>query len=147
MNRNQWGRRPRGLAHHGNPPGWLEEIYPGCYFVHDRLSVSMPPALTDHTTCLCLELIYYKMYTKHRHELRHAKKEWPGTLVDLYLLSDGNCAFCTYIFEVLRSCNKAPLGSILLGQAPLETLRWYAAIRKAGEVLSCRVKSIQKQAI
>ncbi len=22
------------------------------------------------------------MYTKHRHELRHARKAWPGTLVD-----------------------------------------------------------------
>jgi hypothetical protein len=29
----------------------------------------MPPALTDHTTCPGLGLIYYQMYTKHRHEL------------------------------------------------------------------------------
>ncbi len=27
------------------------------------------------------------MYTKHRHELRHAKKAWPGTHVDPCLLS------------------------------------------------------------
>jgi hypothetical protein len=27
------------------------------------------------------------MYTTIRHELRHAKKAWPGTLVDPYLLS------------------------------------------------------------
>jgi hypothetical protein len=48
---------------------------------------SMPPALTDHTTCHSLGLIYYKMYTKHRHELRHARKAWVGTLVDPSLLS------------------------------------------------------------
>jgi hypothetical protein len=41
----------------------------------------MPPALAGHTTCPGLELIYYLMYTKHSHELRHARKAWPGTLV------------------------------------------------------------------
>ncbi len=71
--------KARGLAHHGNSPGWLEESDPeGCDFVHDRRS--MPPALTGHTTCPCREVIYYKMYTKHRHELRQARKAWPGTL-------------------------------------------------------------------
>jgi hypothetical protein len=47
----------------------------------------LPPALTDHATCPSLGLIYYWMYTNHRHELRHARKAWPGTLVDPCLLS------------------------------------------------------------
>ncbi len=46
-------------------------------------SPCMPHALTDHNTCpWCLGLIYYWMYTKHRNELRHSRKTWPGTLVD-----------------------------------------------------------------
>ncbi len=40
------------------PPGWLEESDPaGCDFVRDGRS--MLPALTDHTTCPGLGLIYY----------------------------------------------------------------------------------------
>ncbi len=68
--------KARGLAQHGGPPGWLEESDPaGCYFVRDGRS--MP----DHTTCPGLSgAVYYKMYTKHRQELRHAEKAWPGTL-------------------------------------------------------------------
>ncbi len=46
----------------------------------------MPPSMTDSTTRPSLELIYYWMYTKHRHELRQARKAWPGTLVDPCLL-------------------------------------------------------------
>jgi hypothetical protein len=67
--------KARGLAQHGGPPGFLEESDPaGCDFVCDGRS--MPPAPTDYTTC-----------TQHRHELRHARKAWPGTLVDPCLLS------------------------------------------------------------
>jgi hypothetical protein len=56
----------RELAQHGGPPGWLEESdLAGCDFVCDERS--MPPALTDHTTCPGLGL-----YTKYRHELRQA---------------------------------------------------------------------------
>jgi hypothetical protein len=51
----------RGLAQHGGPNDWLEESDPeGCDFVRD--GQSMPPALTDHTTCSGLgliNLIYY----------------------------------------------------------------------------------------
>ena len=44
------------MAQHGGPPGWLEESDPaGCDFVRDGRS--MPPALTDHTTCPGLGLI------------------------------------------------------------------------------------------
>ncbi len=76
--------KARGLALHGGSPGWLEESDPaGCDFVRDGRS--MPPALTHHTTCL--GLIYYWMYTKHRHELCHTRKAWPGTLVDSSLCS------------------------------------------------------------
>ncbi len=40
--------KARGLD--GGPSGWLEESYPaGCDFVYDGRS--MPPSLTDHTTC------------------------------------------------------------------------------------------------
>jgi hypothetical protein len=46
----------------------------------------MPTVLMDHTDPF-LGLIYYKMYTKHRHELRHArkacKKERRGLLAGL----------------------------------------------------------------
>jgi hypothetical protein len=42
--------KARGLAQHGGPPGWLEGSDPaGCDFVRDGRS--MPPALTDHTSC------------------------------------------------------------------------------------------------
>ncbi len=44
----------------------------------------MPPAMTDHITCPDLVLIYYFMYTKHR----HARKACSGTLVDLCSLFD-----------------------------------------------------------
>jgi hypothetical protein len=48
----------RGLAQHGGLPGWLEESdTAGCDFVCDGRS--MMPALTDHTTCPGLGLIYY----------------------------------------------------------------------------------------
>jgi hypothetical protein len=47
--------KARGLARHGDPPGWLEENDPaGCVFVRDERS--MPPALTDFPG---LGLIYY----------------------------------------------------------------------------------------
>jgi hypothetical protein len=61
--------KTRGLVQHGGPPGWLEESDPaGCDFVRDGRS--MP----DHTTCPGLSgALYYKMYTKHRQELHHAK--------------------------------------------------------------------------
>ncbi len=42
--------KARELAQHGGPPGWLEESDPGrCDFV--RVGRSMPPVLTDATTC------------------------------------------------------------------------------------------------
>jgi hypothetical protein len=50
--------KARGLAQRGGPPCWLKESDPaGCDFVRDGRS--MPPALTDHTTCTGLGLIYY----------------------------------------------------------------------------------------
>ncbi len=55
--------KARVLVQHGGPPSWLEASDPAeCAFVLDGRS--MPPALTDHTTCPGLELIYYGMYTK-----------------------------------------------------------------------------------
>jgi hypothetical protein len=47
----------RGLAQHGGPPGWLEESDPaGCHlYVMD--GPSMPPSLTDHTTCTVISYI------------------------------------------------------------------------------------------
>jgi hypothetical protein len=75
--------RPKasGLAQHG----WLEESDPArCDFVCDGRSIC---SLPWRTSPLALGLIYYKMYTKHRHELRHTRKAWPGTLVDPCLLS------------------------------------------------------------
>ncbi len=83
-----WPRRPkaRALALHGGPLGWLKESDP-LILCDGR---SMPPALMDHTTCPSLGLIYYWVYTNHRHELRHARKVWPVTLVNPCLLSDAN---------------------------------------------------------
>jgi hypothetical protein len=44
--------KARGLAQHGGPAGWLEESEPaGCD------GRSMPPTLTDRTTCPGLELL------------------------------------------------------------------------------------------
>jgi hypothetical protein len=50
--------KARELTQYGGPPGWLEDGDPaGCDFV---LGVrSMPPALTDQTTCPGLGLIFY----------------------------------------------------------------------------------------
>jgi hypothetical protein len=49
--------KDRGLVQHGGLPGWLEESGPaGRDFVRDGRS--MPSALTDHTTCPDLGLIY-----------------------------------------------------------------------------------------
>jgi hypothetical protein len=81
--------KARGLVQPDGPPVWLEESDPaGCDFVRDGRS--MPPALTDHTTCPGLGLIYYGMYTEHRHGLRRTKKAWHGgTLVDPCLLCGG----------------------------------------------------------
>ncbi len=66
----------------------------GCDFVRDGRS--MPPALTDHPACPGLGLIYYWKFLKHRHELRHARKACPGTLVGpclLFGLSQGLLLF------------------------------------------------------
>jgi hypothetical protein len=50
--------KARGLAQHDGPPGWVEESEPaGCDFVRDERSV--PPVLTENTTCPGLGLIYY----------------------------------------------------------------------------------------
>jgi hypothetical protein len=83
-----WPMRPkaRALAQHGGPLGWMKESDP-VILCDGR---SMPPALTDHTTCPRVGLIYYWVYTKHRHELSHARKACPGTLVVPCLLSDAN---------------------------------------------------------
>ncbi len=40
------------------------------------------------------------MYTTIRHELRHARKAWPGTLVDQCLLSDSNPSPLVYLPNV-----------------------------------------------
>jgi hypothetical protein len=49
--------KARGMAQHGDPPGWLEESDPaGCDFLRDGRS--MPPALTVHSACPNLGLIY-----------------------------------------------------------------------------------------
>jgi hypothetical protein len=49
--------KARELAQHGGPPGWLEMSDPaGCDFL--REGPFMPSALTDHTTCPGLGLIY-----------------------------------------------------------------------------------------
>jgi hypothetical protein len=97
--------KARGLAQHGRPPGWLEESDPeGCDFVRDGRS--MPPALTDHTTCPGLWLLYWWMYSKYRHELNHARKAWLGTLVHPRLLSrviyDVQSMKCTLYTDIDR---------------------------------------------
>ena len=66
----QWGRRLEGWPNTADRlAGWRSVTQPaGCDFVRDGRS--MPPALTDNTTCPGLGgLIYYWMYTKYRHEL------------------------------------------------------------------------------
>jgi hypothetical protein len=55
--------KARVLTQYGGSPSWLDESDPaGCDFVRDGWT--MPPALTDHTTCSGPGLIYYLMYTK-----------------------------------------------------------------------------------
>jgi hypothetical protein len=56
-----------------------------------------PHRLAWRSTCTTfpgLGLIYCQMYTKHRHELRHARKAWPGSLVDPCLFSGSNPVRC-----------------------------------------------------
>ncbi len=50
--------KARGLAQHGGPPGKLEESDPARWDF-ERDGRFMPLALTDHTTCPGLGLIYY----------------------------------------------------------------------------------------
>ncbi len=94
--------KPIGPVQNGGPPRLLEESDPaGCDFVCDRLSMLL--ALTDLTTCPGLRLIYISNCTqKHRHELRHARKELPGTLVDPCLLSGPpileSTEYCTILY-------------------------------------------------
>ncbi len=71
--------KARGLVQHGGRPGRLVEWPSRVWFCTS--------ALTDHTTCPGLGLIYFWMYTKHPHELCHASKAWPDTLADPCLLS------------------------------------------------------------
>jgi hypothetical protein len=85
--------KARGLAQHGGPPGWQEESDPAgviLYMIDGPycLSCTVPVALTgaaqlraDGISSCCY------MNTTIRHELCHARKAWPGTLVDPCLLS------------------------------------------------------------
>jgi hypothetical protein len=83
--------KARGLEQHGGPSGWLEESDPaGCEFVRYTLRTvhaacpDGPHHLPRSVADLLLNLLYTN--TKHRHELRHAWKAWPGTLIDPCLL-------------------------------------------------------------
>ncbi len=72
-----WPMRPKATEL-GQHLGQLEESdLAGYDFVRDWWP--MPPAMSNHTACPV-------MYTKHHHELRHARKAWPGAQVDLCLL-------------------------------------------------------------
>ncbi len=96
--------KARGLAQHGGPPGWLKESDPAgviLYMVDGpyRLpfpyrigcpDMSCPTAYWWNPSCC---YIVRSMYTTVRHELRHARKAWPGTLVDPGLLSCGPCGW------------------------------------------------------
>ncbi len=65
---DQWGRRLEGWPNTAaRLAGWLEESDPASawgviLYVMDSL---MPPALTDHTTCPGLVMIYYIECTQH----------------------------------------------------------------------------------
>ncbi len=75
--------KSRGLARHGGSPGCLKESDPaGCDFERDGRP--MPPALTEYITW------GWSVTNVHRHGLRHARKAWPGILVDPCLLSDSS---------------------------------------------------------
>jgi hypothetical protein len=55
------------------------------------------------------------MYTTIRHEQRHARKAWPGTLVDPRLLSERECISGDSESVDLwqRGCNVACTGTVL----------------------------------
>jgi hypothetical protein len=77
-------REARGLAQHGGPHG----LAVGCDFVHDGRSI--PPALTDPTTCSGLGLIADLLLNVHKTPSRvTTRKEGMAyySLVDACLLS------------------------------------------------------------
>ncbi len=90
----QWGRwLHRWLAQHGGPPGWLDEIDTAgviLYVMDGPYRLPFPYRIgCFERSCpaACwwnFQLLLYskKMNTTIRHELRHARKAWPGTLVD-----------------------------------------------------------------
>jgi hypothetical protein len=66
--------KARCLTQQGGPPGWLEENDPARWDF-ERDGRSMPPALTDHTTCPGLGLIYYWMYVDKTQSWATSRKE------------------------------------------------------------------------
>ncbi len=105
--------RPRstGLAQHGGPPNWLEKSDPAGGVVLYLIGRSIPPALTDHTSCPDLGMIYYWMYTNYRHELRLPRKAWllSGPNSQLHIWAKGwSWSECFWVMQP----NFRPLGNL-----------------------------------
>jgi hypothetical protein len=82
---------------HGGPPGWLKESDPAgviLYVMDGPYRLSFPYCtvlpLQELSSCELMEFPAAVIYSKCTliHELRHARKVWPGTLVDPCLLFD-----------------------------------------------------------
>ncbi len=95
--------KARGLAQHGGPPCLLEEselagvilyVMEVPYPLTFRYLTGCPAVRTDGISSCCYII---KMYTTIRHELFHARKAWPGTLVDPCLISDKHYPFSSAI--------------------------------------------------
>jgi hypothetical protein len=93
-----WGGRLERWPQHGSPPGWLEESdSPRRDLCCDCDGRSMPPSpggpyclpwsgaawlwASSKSRCSCWCFSTECMYTKHRHELNHARKAWVKSLV------------------------------------------------------------------
>ncbi len=87
----------RGLVQHGGRPGWLEESNPAgviLYVMDGPYRLPFPyrtgcparscPSAADGISSCCYTV---NVQTNIRHELPHARKAWPGILVDPCLLS------------------------------------------------------------
>jgi hypothetical protein len=85
--------KARGLAQHGGPPGSLEESDPAgvILYVMDvpyRLPFCAGPVALTGAAQLRADGVSGCCYiVTIRHELGHARKAWPGTLKDPWLLS------------------------------------------------------------
>ncbi len=96
---HQWGRRLEGWPN--TRPAWLAAGgWPSRVWLCTWWTLTACPDWPHQFFRSGGDLQYYWMDTKHRHELRHARKAWPSTLVDPSLLSVQHIGMYTVQYSV-----------------------------------------------